>query len=86
MVKRKSKKKVEVPLKMGQQKVTIDDEAIYYIVNNYLQEKTKTSGLSVLVGISSETVEDVLRLFIDWAALRGYIEDGVLTIGEEEVD
>jgi len=78
----KKKKKKEVP--SGSQKITIPDEAIYYIVSNFLREKMKTPGLSVLVGVPAETVEQVLQLFIDWSALQGRVKDGVLTIGNSE--
>ena len=82
MAKNKSKKEpVEVP--SGKQVVTIPDEAIYYIVSNFLQEKTKVSGLSVLVGVPADTVEQVLRLFVEWSARMGYVRDGVLTVGKK---
>lgn len=66
--------------------ITIPDEAIYYIVSNYMQQKTNVSGISVLLGISAETVENVLQLFIDWASLHGYTKNGVLTIGGHKID
>ena len=63
--------------------VSIPDEAIYYIVSNYLQNKT-TPGIPVVVGISTQTVEDILQLLIDWSARSGYIKDGVISIGIPE--
>lgn len=63
--------------------VSIPDEAIYYIVGNYLQKKY-TAGVPAVVGISTQTVEDVLQLLVDWSALNGYVRDGVISIGTEE--
>lgn len=63
--------------------VSIPDDAIYYIVGNYLQKKY-TAGVPVVVGISTQTVEDILQLLIDWSALNGHVQDGVISIGTEE--
>ena len=63
--------------------VSIPDDAIYYIVGNYLQKKY-TAGVPVVVGISTQTVEDVLQLLVDWSALNGHVQDGVISIGTEE--
>lgn len=81
---RKLNSREDVP--SGYQKVVIPDEAIYYIVSNYLQEKTKTTGVSVLVGISTEAVQEVLRLFVDWAGMRGLVKDGVLTLDNTHLE
>jgi len=75
----KKKKAKNTPT--GEQVLTLPDEAIYYVVSNYLERRTKTSGVSVIVGVSTETVEEILRLFVDWAALRGHVKKGTLTIG-----
>jgi hypothetical protein len=61
----------------------VPDEAIYYIVSHYLQGKAAAEGVPAVIGISTQTVEDVLQLFIDWAARNNHIEDGVLTIGNK---
>lgn len=63
--------------------VTIPDEAIYYIVNNYLQNRSST-GVPVVLGISTQTVEDILQLLVDWAARSGHVKDGVISIGTPE--
>jgi hypothetical protein len=63
--------------------VTIPDEAIYYIVNNYLQNRNAT-GVPVVLGVSTQTVEDILQLLVDWAARTGHIKDGVISIGDPE--
>ncbi len=81
---RKKIKKTHLP--DDQQRLTLPDEAIYYVVSNYLQRRTKTSGVSVIVGVSTETVEEILRHFVDWAALHGHIKEGVLTIGGEVLE
>jgi hypothetical protein len=60
--------------------VSIPDEAVYYIVSNYLQNQT-TPGIPVVVGISTQTVEDILQLLVDWSARSGHIKDGVINIG-----
>jgi hypothetical protein len=60
--------------------VQIPDDAIRYIVSHYLQHKS-VPGVPVVVGISIQTVEDILQLLIDWAAVSGNIEDGVVKIG-----
>ena len=68
------------------EEIIIPDEAIYYIVSRYLQGRNKEGDVPVVVGISTNTVEDVLQLFIDWAAQSGYIKDGMLTIGGHKID
>jgi len=60
--------------------VSIPDEAIYYIVNNYLQNKSIT-GVPVVLGVSTQTVEEIFQLLVDWAARSGHIKDGVINIG-----
>jgi hypothetical protein len=68
------------------QVVTIPDEAIAYIVNAYLEEKTKTSGVNVVVGISTDSVIQVMGHFLNWAAMNNYVKDGMLIIGGTKVD
>ena len=67
------------------QELTIPDAAIYYVVNRFLQGKNKEGG-PIVVGISTNTVKDVLGLFIDWAAHNGYVKDGIMTVGGHKVD
>lgn len=78
-------KKSSKPVTDGKQKLTVPDDAIYYVVSNFLEKKTKTSGVPVLIGISTQTVEEVIGLFVDWAAANGYVRDGIMTIGGEKV-
>lgn len=59
--------------------LNIPDEAIIYIVTNYLNKKSVES-VSLTVGIPSSTVEDVLSLFFQWANKKSLIEEGILTI------
>jgi hypothetical protein len=61
----------------------IPDDAIYYIVSHYLQGKASQEEVAAVIGISTQTVEDVLQLFIDWAARNNHIKDGVMTIGNK---
>lgn len=63
--------------------IEVPAEAIYYIVSHYLQGKAESEGVPGVIGISTQTVEDVLQLLIDWAAKNNHIEDGVMTIGNE---
>ncbi len=64
----------------GKVEVEIPDEVITYIVSRYLRRRS-TDGVPLVVGISSDDVETVLALFIEWAASKGYIKDGVLFLG-----
>jgi len=59
---------------------SLPDEAIKFIVSQYVAQQKNVSGLSVLMGIPYTTVEEVIRLFLEWAYLEGYIEDNTLTI------
>ena len=59
--------------------LNIPDEAISYIVTNYLKKKSVES-VSLTVGIPSNTVEDVLTLFLQWADKKSLVEDSTLTI------
>lgn len=68
------------------EELVIPDEALYYVVSHYLQGKNTEGSVPVVVGISTQTVEDVLRLFVDWAARNGYIKNGIMTIGGRKVD
>ena len=63
--------------------VIIPDEAVYHIVSNYLQIK-RTTGVSVLTGVSTQTVEDILQLLVNWGAEAGKIKQGVLHLGEKD--
>lgn len=60
--------------------VCIPDEAVYYIVSNYLQNRSAT-GVPAVIGVSTQTVEEVLQLLVDWSAKSGHINDGVISIG-----
>lgn len=62
---------------------SIPDEAITYIVSNYLKKRSVES-VSLTVGIPSNTVEDILILFFQWAEKKSLVEEGVLTIELEE--
>ena len=62
------------------QKVTIPDDAIYYIVNQYLMFK-QGEGSQVVKGLSPEDVEAVLHIFIDWADKKGYVKNNTLIMG-----
>ncbi len=61
-------------------KVEIPDEAIEYIVSRYLSRRS-SEGVPLVVGISTDDVEAVLSLLVEWAAFRNYVKDGVLFIG-----
>jgi hypothetical protein len=63
------------------EEVIVPDEALTYIIANYLNLKNK-DGVLAMVGISPHTVETVLQLLIDWGALRGHVKNGVLHLGE----
>jgi len=82
--KAKPKKVIERgnPHLMGSEKVAVEipDEVITYIVTRYLGRRS-TEGVPLVVGISSDDVETVLALFIEWAAQKNYIKDGVMFIG-----
>lgn len=65
-------------------KVEIPDEAISYIVQRYLSRKS-VEGVPLVVGISTDDVEAVLSLFIEWAAHKNYVKDGILFIGGNPV-
>ena len=69
----------------GSQEVIVPDEALKYIVANFLQEKNN-DGMPIVIGVSHHTVETVLQLLIDWAMLNGYVKDGILTIGGHKID
>ena len=62
----------------------IPDSAIYYIVSHYLQGKVNAQDVPGAIGISSQTVEDVLQLLIAWDARNDHIKAGVMTIGNAE--
>ena len=62
--------------------VIVPDEVVYYIVSNYLQIK-RTTGVSVVSGVSTQTVEDILQLLVNWGSESGKIKEGVLHLGEE---
>jgi len=63
--------------------VIIPDEVVYYIVSNYLQIKRDT-GVSVVAGVSTQTVEDILQLLVNWGSSSGNIKEGVLHLGEKD--
>lgn len=80
----KSKKKTKV-VPEGTQEIHIPDAAITYIVSRYLRDKG-VEGVPVVTGIPSDAVEDVLRLFLEWATANGYVRDNMLVIGGLPVD
>ena len=61
----------------------LPDDAIRFIVSSYVEQRTSTSGVPVLVGIPPATVEEVLGLFLNWAGRKGHLKDGVLTLRSE---
>jgi hypothetical protein len=67
------------------EEIIIPDQAVDFIVSRYLQERNK-DDLPVVTGISTDTVETVLQLFLDWAGKRNYIKNGVLTLGGHPID
>lgn len=60
--------------------VEIPDEAIEFIVSRYLSRRS-VPGVPLVVGITTDDVETVLSLFVEWAAYKKYVKDGVLFIG-----
>lgn len=60
--------------------VVIPDEAIYYIVSNFLQKRS-VPGMPVVTGVSTQTVEDILQLLVDWSTKNGYVDGATITIG-----
>lgn len=84
MAKKQNKKVIKVgnPNVVGAATVTVDipDEAITYIVNKYVSNKS-TEGVPLVIGISTDDVETVLGLFLEWAAGKGYVKEGVLFVG-----
>lgn len=83
---KRSKAKIFQPAQKGHQEATksveIPDEALTYIVANFLRQKNK-DGMPVVIGVSSHTVEAVLQLLVDWAMLNGYVKDGVMVLGNQ---
>ena len=63
----------------------IPDEALYFIVSRYLENKNEAGSEAVVVGIKPDTVEEVVRLFVEWASLNGYINNNMLVIGVEKI-
>ncbi len=61
-------------------KVEIPDDAVTYIVSKYLGSKT-VDGVPMVIGMSSDDVESVLGLFVEWAVSKNYVKDGILFIG-----
>jgi len=61
----------------------VPDEALDYIIRNYLYQK-QVSGVPVTLGISHSDVETVLQLFVSWASMKGYVSEGVMTIDGSE--
>ena len=59
----------------------IPDEAISFIVRNYLMRQ-HTEGLQVSLGVNQHTVEAVLELFIAWAKASKRIENNSIVLGE----
>jgi hypothetical protein len=67
------------------EEVIIPDEAIYYIVGRYLQDRNEEGLSPVVVGVSTHTVEKILQLFVDWAHTNNYIKNGILTVGGHKI-
>ena len=57
----------------------IPDEVMDYIIRNYLYQK-QISGVPVTLGVRTSDVEAILKLFVSWADMKGYISDGIMTI------
>ena len=74
----KKKQNIIEPKKVEQ--VEIPDEAVDYIASGYLRRKS-SEGVSLVVGISTDDIEIVLSLLVEWAAYKKYVKDGVLFIG-----
>lgn len=68
------------------EELLIPDEAIHYVVSNFLQGKTVKGGAPVIIGVTTSDVENVLQLFVNWADRNGYIKGGILTIGGYKID
>lgn len=64
--------------------VEIPDEAVDYIVSRFLMKKANT-GESVITGISTDTVETVLSLLVDWGAATNRVKQGVLFLGGKNI-
>lgn len=79
MAKKRSKKKEQRDPNV----FVLPDEALSFIVSKYVERRANTSGVPVLVGIPPKTVEEVLRLFLEWANARGHLKDGTLTLSSE---
>lgn len=62
--------------------IDIPDEAVSFIVSRYISKKN-VDDVPLIVGISTDDVETVLGLFIEWAGTNGYIREGVLFMGEK---
>ncbi len=60
--------------------IEIPDEAVNFIVQRYLSQRS-VEGLPIVRGISTDDVEAVLGMFLEWAASRNYIKDGILILG-----
>lgn len=64
--------------------VEVPDEAIDYIVSRFLM-KQAGNGESLVTGVSTDVVETVLSLLVDWAAINGQVKDGILFIGGKDI-
>jgi len=63
----------------------VPDDAITFIVSRFLQGKNVEGGVPVVTGISTQAVEEVLRLFVLWAGDNSYIKDGILVLGGHKI-
>jgi Zn finger protein HypA/HybF involved in hydrogenase expression len=61
----------------------VPDEAVSFIVSNYLRKKS-VEAVSLTVGIPSNTVEDILLLFFQWAEKNALVEGNKITIDLEK--
>ena len=62
-----------------QEAVEIPDEAVMYVINNYMIKK-QIEGVPIAVGIGYEAAELVIKLFLDWAEKTGRVEDKTISL------
>jgi len=66
---------------MVDKNLIVPDDAIAYIVRNYLAQR-RTEGLPVAVGVSQNVVQTVLDLFVAWAKEAKRVQDNTIVLGE----
>lgn len=86
MAAKKKSKVIDFSSNQNTQKTSVEvpDQAVDYIVQKFLIRKS-TEGVPLVVGISTDVVETVLGLFLEWAAQNNYIKDGVFFFGGQKV-